>query len=177
MQANEIELIAKRSPRKRESGSAIVETALVSILVLIPLLLGAIDFGRAFYVSIEVANAARTAVQYASQSEAQLQDTTNVVAVAKTEAPDVLSACGATANACWVSGYPTASWGCECSNQSSAAGGTANSTNAAACTACAHLVLYSLVTTKVTYTPMFNLFHLFPALTLNSQAKTRYALN
>jgi len=174
VQAIKIELKANRKARKRESGSAIVETALVAIFVLIPLLLGAIDFGRAFYISIEVANAARTAVQYASQSEAQLQDTTNVVAVAKTEAPDVQATCGAGKNACWVSGYPTASWGCECSNQSSAAGGTANSTT---CAGCSHMVLYSLVSTRVTYTPMFNLFHLFPALTLNSQAKTRYALN
>ena len=59
------------------------------IFVLIPLLLGAIDFGRGFYVEIEVANAARTAVQYGSQSEAQMQDTANVAAVAKNEAPDV----------------------------------------------------------------------------------------
>jgi Flp pilus assembly protein TadG len=177
VQANNIVLKAQRNSRKRESGSALVETALVAIFVLIPLLLGAIDFGRAFYISIEVANAARTAVQYASQSEAQLQDTTNVAAVAKTEAPDVKNACGAGVNACWVTNYPAASWGCECSNQSTPTGGTPNSTTAAACLACPHMVLYSLVTTQVTYTPMFNLFHLFPPITMNSQAKTRYALN
>jgi Flp pilus assembly protein TadG len=171
---NTIEMKTERKAHRRESGSAIVETALVAIFVLIPLLLGAIDFGRAFYISIEVANAARTAVQYASQSEQQLQDTTNVVNVAMTEAPDVQTTCGAGKNACWVSGYPTASWGCECSNQSTPTGGTPNSTS---CTCTGHMVLYSLVSTQVTYTPMFNLFHLFPAITMNSQAKTRYALN
>ena len=176
MHANEngLNIQRVREARRRESGSAIVETALVAIFVLIPMLLGAIDFGRAFYVSIEVANAARAAVQYGSTSQAQLQDPTNVAAVARNEAPDISTTCGAGKNACWVSGYPLAGWGCECSNQTSAAGGTPNSTS---CTCPGgHMVQYVLVTTRVTYTPMFNFFNLFPPITLNSQAKMRYAL-
>jgi len=178
MQANNFKLRAQieRDAKQRESGTAVVETALVCIFVLIPLLLGAIDFGRGFYVAIEVANAARTAVQYGSQSEAQMQDTANVAAVAKTEAPDVQSTCGAGKNACWVSGFPLAQWGCECS--SNAGTGTTGVTlnNPTGCSLCTHPVLVSIVTTQVTYTPMFNMFNLFPPITLNSQAKMRYAL-
>ena len=176
MQANDNEskMEPKHKARRRESGSAIVETALVAIFVLIPMLLGAIDFGRAFYVSIEVANAARAAVQYGSQSQVQLQDSANVANVAKNEAPDISLTCGAGKNACWVSGYPLAQWGCECSNQTSPGGGTLNSTS---CTCPGgHMVQFVLITTRVTYTPMFNMFNLFPPITLNSQAKMRYAL-
>ena len=149
----------------------------MAIFVLVPLLLGAIDFGRAFYVSIEVANAARAAVQYGSQSQAQMQDTVNVAAVAKNEAPDIAASCGAGKNACWVAGYPLVQWGCECSNQASASrwSDRAARLHALAC-ASGHPVQWLLVTTRVTYTPMFNMFNLFPAITLNSQARTRYAL-
>jgi len=180
MQAKDAGLTAKGEleVHSRESGSAIVEAALVAIFVLVPLLLGAIDFGRAFYVSIEVANAARAAVQYGSQSQAQMQDTVNVAAVAKNEAPDIAASCGAGKNACWVAGYPLVQWGCECSNQATATSLVGQ--NSTSCTAlgCAtgHPVQWLLVTTKVTYTPMFNMFNLFPTITLNSQARTRYSL-
>jgi len=177
MQAKYAGLTVKgeQKARRRESGSAIVEAALVAIFVLVPMLLGAIDFGRAFYVSIEVANAARAAVQYGSQSQSQMQDTVNVVAVAKNEAPDIAASCGAGKNACWVSGYPLAQWGCECSNQSSASSLVGQNSTSCTCPS-GHVVQWLLVSTRVTYTPMFNMFNLFPAITLNSQARTRYAL-
>jgi hypothetical protein len=177
MQAKDAGLTGKEElkARSRESGSAIVEAALVAIFVLVPLLLGAIDFGRAFYVSIEVANAARAAVQYGSQSQAQMQDTVNVAAVAKNEAPDIAASCGAGKNACWVAGYPLAQWGCECSNQASASSLVGQNSSSCTCPG-GHVVQWLLVSTRVTYTPMFNMFNLFPAIPLNSQARTRYAL-
>jgi Flp pilus assembly protein TadG len=159
---------------KRERGSSLVEAGLVATFVLIPLLLGSIDFGRAFFVSIEVANAARAGAQYGAQSQAAMQDSANIVLAAQKEAPDVAAACGAGKNACWVGGYPQSAWGCECSNQTLATGGTPNST-ACTCTG-GHVVDYVLVTTKATYTPMFNMFGWFKPITLNSQAKLRWAL-
>jgi hypothetical protein len=95
----------------------------------------------------------------------------NIVKVAQNEAPDVVTTCGAGVNACWVSGYPLAQYGCECSTQASFAGGTPNNT-ACSCPG-GHAVDYVKVTTQVTYTPLFNMFG---PITLHSQAKMRYAL-
>jgi len=157
-----------------ERGASIVEASLVSFFVLIPLLLGAIDFGRGYYVSIEVANAARTGVQYGAQNSVTLTDTTNIVKAVENEAPDVSTTCGSGKNACWVTGYPLAQWGCECSNQSSPSGGTLNSSSCSCPSN--HAVNFVWVRTKVTYTPMFNIFGLFPAITLNSEARMRYSI-
>ena len=157
-----------------ERGSSLVEASLLSIFVLIPLLLGAIDFGRGYYVSIEIANAARAGVQYGAQNQATLQDTTNIVKAVENEAPDVSTTCGSGKNACWVSGYPQTQWGCECSNQTSPSGGTFN-ISSCSCSS-GHAVNFVLVTTKATYTPMFNFRGLFPAITLNSEAKMRFSI-
>ena len=176
MQANADALQTKEGRRasRSERGASLVESALVAIFVLVPLLIGAIDFGRACYVAIEVANAARTGAQYGSQNMVAMVDTAHMITVAKSEAPDVSSSCGAGKNACWVANYPKAVWGCECSNNSTAGGGTLNSTSCSCPSG--HMVQFVLVTTKVTYTPMFNIFGKFPPITLNSQAKMRYGL-
>jgi Flp pilus assembly protein TadG len=175
MPANDNELQVKEghSARTSERGSSLVEVALVMIFVLVPLLLGAINFGRAFYASIEIANAARVAAQFGSQNTTD-QQSTFVKTVAQNEAPDVSSSCGA-GKTCWVSTYPLAEWGCECSNQSTFAGGTLSS-NSCSCPS-GHAVSFVRVTTKATYTPMFTFGGLFPAITLQSQVKIRFALS
>src|SRR5579862_2720001 len=154
MQADKNSLAQESRQRARstERGVALVETVLIATFILIPLVIGAIDFGRGYYVAIEVANAARTAVQYGSQNGATLIDTTNMIAVAKSEAPDVQSSCGAGINACWRAGYPLAQYGCECSNQTAFTGGTNNVTSCSC--AGGHSVNYVKVTTQVTYTPL-----------------------
>jgi Flp pilus assembly protein TadG len=172
--ANAPRLPARRGPLSSERGSSLVEASLLSIFVLIPLLLGAIDFGRGYYVSIEVANAARAGVQYGAQNEATLQDTTNIIKAVENEAPDVSTTCGSGKNACWVSGYPQAQWGCECSNTSTSGGGTDSCSLSQG--SCTHLVNFVVVTTKATYTPMFNFRGLFPPITLNSEAKMRFSI-
>ena|SRR5579863_1431874 len=68
-----------------ERGASLVELAFV--LPLFPLLLfGAIDFGRAFYVSIELAGAAQAAAAYGAQSPT---DTTGMQNAAQDDAPNV----------------------------------------------------------------------------------------
>jgi Flp pilus assembly protein TadG len=179
MQSNEASLNAKgtRNARNSERGSAFVETALVAAFILIPLVVLAIDFGRGMYLAIEVANAARTAVQYGAQNGATVIDTTNMATVAKNEAPDVQTSC-AGSSACWAAGYPLAQYGCECSSQTAFSGGTPNSTTCS-CPG-GHAVDYVKVTTRVTYTPLlrfsFGPITAFGPITLNSQAKMRYAL-
>jgi hypothetical protein len=157
-----------------ERGSSIIEAALVSLFILVPLLLGTIDFGRGYYISIEVANAARTGVQYGAQSQGALSDTTGIVNAVEKEAPDVSTTCGSGKNACWVSGYPLAQWGCECSNQTSTTGGTLSSSSCSCPSN--HAVNFVWVQTKVTYTPMFNIFGWFPPITLNSEARMRFSI-
>ena len=82
-----------------EQGASLVELAFV--LPLFPLLLfGAVDFGRAFYLSVEVVGAAQAAAAYGSQNPTDIAGMQNA---ALDDAPDVpnLSA-----------GTPTS--GCEC---------------------------------------------------------------
>jgi len=167
--------LAKRSARWHERGSSLVEGALVAIFILIPLLAGAIDFGRAYFLSIEVANAAKAGAQFGAQSTGSLNATgiTGMQIAATNEAPDISASCAGT-SACWVSGYPLAQWGCECSNTSTTGGGT----NSCGLTqaSCTHLVDFVVVTTKATYTPLFNFDGLFPPITLSAQVKVRLAV-
>lgn len=68
-----------------ETGASLVELAFV--MPLFPLLLfGAIDFGRAFYLSVEVAGAAEAAAVYGSQNPI---DTAGMQTVAQDDAPNV----------------------------------------------------------------------------------------
>jgi len=68
-----------------ETGAGLVELAFV--LPLFPLLLfGAIDFGRAFYLSVEVAGAAQAAAEYGAQNPT---DPTGMQTAAQEDAPNV----------------------------------------------------------------------------------------
>lgn len=70
---------------RNEDGAGLVELAFV--LPLFPLLLfGALDFGRAFYLSVEVAGAAHAAALYGSQNPT---DTAGIRQAALLDAPDV----------------------------------------------------------------------------------------
>lgn len=70
---------------RNEDGASLVELAFV--LPLFPLLLfGALDFGRAFYLSVEVAGAAHAAALYGSQNPT---DTAGIRQAALLDAPDV----------------------------------------------------------------------------------------
>ncbi|MGA2727981.1 MAG: TadE/TadG family type IV pilus assembly protein [Terracidiphilus sp.] len=87
-----------------EQGASLVELAFV--LPLFPLLLfGAIDFGRAFYVSVEIVGAAQAAAAYGSQSPT---DTTGMQSAALEDAPNVPNL-----------SVSTATYGCECSDGTS----------------------------------------------------------
>ena len=59
--------------RSSEEGSALVELAL-SVPLLLIMLLGAVEFARVAYASIEVANAAHSAAMYAASSSGASTD-------------------------------------------------------------------------------------------------------
>jgi Flp pilus assembly protein TadG len=72
--------------------------------IMLLLFAGAVDFGRWFYVSLQVTNAAHAGAEYGSLNPS---DTAGISAAARASAPNVnLST-------------PTVSWGCECSDGTS----------------------------------------------------------
>ena len=121
------------------SGQGLVETALTASLLVL-LLLAAIDFGRAFYMVVELKGAAHAGAVYGSQFPT---DKTGMVNVAKTNETD-LGTAAAT---------PTADWGCECSDGTNATLESSGSCATPSCTAM-NEVYYVTVTTTATYSPL-----------------------
>lgn len=86
------------SHNRHRRGQAAVELA-VAIPVLVLLLLAGMDYGRVFYMSIGVNNAARAGAQYGSQTVITAADATGMIAAAKADASN-LSTLTATASQC-----------------------------------------------------------------------------
>ena len=138
-----------------EEGASVLEVSIIlSTLMLV--MLGAVDFGRAYYLANEIAGAAHAGAVYGSTSPT---DTTGMTNAAKYDAPDVS---GLTA---------TPSWGCECSD------GTAKSANCATSpTSCsANVVYYATVTASATYTPMMPWKGINSSFTISSSSTMRSA--
>jgi len=89
---------------KANHGSSLVELAIVTPILLL-VVAGAIDFGRAYYVNIEVVNAAHAGAEYGSINPT---DTTGITAAAHQSAPHVPNLT-----------VPTVAYGCECSDGAS----------------------------------------------------------
>ena len=81
-----------------ERGQSTVELAVV-VPVLLILLLAAADFGRIFYMSIEVMSAARAGAQYGSQTVITAADSAGMIAAAKADGSN-LASFSATASQC-----------------------------------------------------------------------------
>ena len=141
---------------RSESGSSLIEMALV-LPVLFLLLIGVVDFGRAYYLSIEVSQAAHTAALYGSQNP---NDITGMQNAAVADAPDVPS---------FTTSSVTATSGCECSDGSSPV---------ASCTtnpSCGGLMTvdYVQVNTSVSYSAIFPYPGIPSPLTLSGSARMR----
>ena len=91
--------------KRRERGSAMIELAL-SVVLLLMILTGVIEFGRMFYFAEEVASAARAGVQYALVNPGSASSLTSLQTAATNDAVDTT---GLTA---------TASETCECDSGS-----------------------------------------------------------
>lgn len=143
--------------RNDQRGASIVELAFVTPVLLL-LLIGVIDMGRAYYLSIEVANAAFAGAQYGVKS----QDTslTDIEAAATNDASDVP---GISA---------TATVGCECSNDATTAQSPCSPTTPPACSGNT-LVQYVQVSTTASYSTLFPWPSLPSSYTLNGNAKLR----
>jgi Flp pilus assembly protein TadG len=73
--------------RRSESGSALLELAVISPLLLL-LVIGVVDYGRAFYTSITVANAARAGAEYGAQGPTTSGDTVGMRRFAEGDAQE-----------------------------------------------------------------------------------------
>lgn len=142
-----------------EDGASLLELALV-FPIFVLLLLGSVDFGRGYYLAIEVAGAAHAGAVYGSQNPT---DTAGMKTAAQDDAPDVP---GLTVT--------TPTYGCECAN------GTNYSASCATTPTCtgSNVVKRVNVTVSATYKPLFawpvlgNLFNP-SSMTLSSSASMR----
>ncbi len=152
---------------KSDRGASLVEVALL-LPFLGMLLLGVIDYGRAYYLGIEVQNAAHAGALYGIQN---LTDITGIQSAAVTDAVNVPS---------FTSSNVTVANGCECSDGTSITPSTTQTVNACptppSCTGTVSLVNYVKVTTTYNYTTWFHSW-VIPGIpttiTLNGSAKLR----
>lgn len=125
---------------RRECGASLVELGLM-LPFLGLLLLGVIDFGRAYYMQVEVSNAAYTGALYGTQNPT---DTTGMQNAATADAADISGMAA------------TATYGCVCSQSTSTSSGVQNCSSPPTCSGSGNLLVnYVQVTTSATYKPMF----------------------
>jgi Flp pilus assembly protein TadG len=144
----------KMRGRGAQRGSSLIELACFVTVMFVPILFLSVDFGRAYYMNIEVTNAARAGAQYAVSNPSA--NVTNIQYVATKDALDVS---GMTA---------VAVTGCMCSDGSSPQ--TPCSTTTPPTCLGTRLVNYVQVNTQVTYTPIFPYPWLPSTIVLKGQA-------
>jgi len=152
----------KTKPRKLhnrgESGQALVELFLISVLVLIPLFIGALEFARAAYAYIEVSNAARAAAQYGAQTDTTASDSDGMLTAARNDYsidPSKLS-------------LTQSSFVCNCSDT----GTSVSCTDSTVCPG-AHIIKTLTVRTQATFDPGFYEPFLAKTFTINGVAVQR----
>jgi Flp pilus assembly protein TadG len=147
--------LPKAVQRGARSGQASVELAL-SLPLLLMMFLVVVETGRAFYIAISVANAARAGVQYGSQSLTTAGDSAGMTTAATNDAPNIT---GMTV---------TATHFCICSD------GTASTCAATDC-ATSHRLVYTQVNTSAPYSPLINFMGILPTMTVPGEAIMRVA--
>jgi len=141
-----------------EEGASLAELALV-FPIFVLLLLGCVDFGRAYYVSTEVAGAAHAGALYGSRNPT---DTAGMTTAAQDDAPDVSNLVVST---------PT--YGCECADGSSYSANCG--TLPSSCPNGIGTVYLVKVTTSAVYTPLLKFPGFNNSVTFYSFASMRSA--
>jgi Flp pilus assembly protein TadG len=147
---------ARRTSGRSQRGASFIELALMMPLLSL-LLVGVIDMGRAFYLSIEVNDAARAGAQYAFQNSATEKDNAGITTAATSDAPDVPG----------ITLTPAPVHGCMCSDGTNQ---SANCTTTPTCNAGSRVVNYVNVNTRATYTPIFTWPGVPSSITIRGQA-------
>jgi Flp pilus assembly protein TadG len=135
-------------------GSSVVETAII-LPVLLLLLAVAVDLGRAFTAAIVTTSAAHAGAIYGSQHPT---DVAGMVAAAKLDAGT------------WVTVLPTAQYGCQCSDGSSAVASCASEPSCPF-----NSVYYIQLNTSTLYTPLLPYPGLGNGIQLHGKARIRAA--
>jgi Flp pilus assembly protein TadG len=138
---------------RSEEGSQLIELALV-LPMLLAVFAGAVDFGRAYFLSMEVTSAAEAGAIYGVTNPT---DTAGMQAAAVADAPDLPGL------------SPTASYGTECADGSSPV--TANNTPPSSCPS--GVVQYVEVDTTTTYQPILYYPGFQSAFTLSGKSRMR----
>jgi Flp pilus assembly protein TadG len=123
------------------------------------LLLGAVDFGRAYYLATEVSGAAQAAAIYGSENPT---DTAGMTTAAQDDAPDVPGLSVST---------PT--YGCECADSSSYSANCA--VTPTSCPSSLNVIYRVNVVVKGTYTPLLPWPGMNSSMTFTSIASMRSA--
>jgi Flp pilus assembly protein TadG len=149
-----------------ESGSALVELALVVAVLGVPLLLGTAQMGVLVYDSIEVSDAANEGALFGMQNSTDAADTTDITAAARKDAPDI----GTNGANLGVSTNPY--YVCALAVGGTQYTGTNAATTAAAdCTGTGnHALEFVQVSTSVTITPFIHCPGLPASFPLSGQA-------
>jgi Flp pilus assembly protein TadG len=135
-----------------QSGTSLPETALV-LPVLILMLTGLVDLGRAYYYAISVSSAAHAAAVYGVQNPTDVQ---GMMSAASASAPDISSL------------NTNASYGCECHD------GTSAVADCSAPPSCSeNYVNYVAVTTSATFQTIIPYPGLPSSFTLQGNARMR----
>jgi Flp pilus assembly protein TadG len=128
--------------RTDKRGTSLLELALV-LPVLTLVLVGAIDLGRVFYATAEVANAAHAGAEYGARTVSLATDTAGMKQVAANDAVD-------------VSGITTtASSSCSCTSIQGSGLSVACPSAASICGSNSPFLVYVTVTTSKSLVPMF----------------------
>jgi Flp pilus assembly protein TadG len=136
------------------AGQSLVETALLGSL-LMALLLGIVELGRVTYAAIEVSNAAKAAVAYATQNGHTAADTTGIATAAASEAANLT---GLTT---------TSSASCVCSDGTTPPSGSC--TTSGICSS-SQVIETVTVNTQATFNPLIHLPGLPTTYTLKGKA-------
>lgn len=133
--------LSPKNRKRSESGQAFTELFLSMTFILIPVLIGAVEFARAAYAYIEVSNAARAAVQYGAQNHSTYLDTNGMLTAAQNDYsldPTKLSL------------TPVSTTACNCSDD-----GSSVSCNDSTVCSGAHIEITLTVHTQATFDPGF----------------------
>jgi Flp pilus assembly protein TadG len=139
--------------RDGEAGQSLVELALVMVF-LVPMLIGAVEFGRLAYKAIEVSNAAKAAAQYGPQTHITAGDVAGMLAAAQN---DAFNLTGLTL---------TATISCICSN------GSASTCSSSDCST-SQIEPIITVNTQGTFDPLFYVPGLPKTYTIHGSAKQK----
>ena len=148
---------------RSDSGSALVELALVVAVLGVPLLLGTAQMGSVIYDSIEVSDAANVGAMYGMRSATYAVDTTDITTAAQADAPDFGTKLGVT---------PTTYYVCALAVTGTQYTGSSAKQNATAgCTGTGnHALQFVQVNTSATVTPIIHCPGLPSSFTLTGQS-------